>query len=444
MDGLDAVLDSPDTGMDDFAEQPETQVDPAAPPADPAAPPADNIDDPYSSKASKEYASFLKNLRDADPGNAKYARLAKDDHSKLYQLHQLEPKGLDGVRERYAMLDSLMHGEKTGPEALSAMQDELTRMQQVDERLMSGDVSALDDMGEDFNQKALPAMVGPILDRVREANYEAYSRAILPHFVEALKSSELVTNFNGLVDVLDEKPPSWLTPDQRPQWINERLQRVLSHATRMGEWFTAQQQKSQSLGGTKAPSGPGAKQGDPLTEERQKFEQERTEHHWNTNIKPSLDKFASDKFKQEFGPYQQRLKLDAIALGALKREYSSRVAKAAVGNPNYSAQIGRYRAQKNPDAATVLNFAKVEFNKHSKSVMDALVNERYKPFLTSGRQQATPPPAAGATPPAGSGIKMVPVKPAQDQINFKGTPLAWMRQGKYRMNDGSVVQVARQ
>ena len=81
--------------------------------------------DPYSPKSSREYANWLKGLRDSDPAtHGKFARIAKDDHSRLYQLHQMEPRGIDGVREKYALLDSVIHtdperGELRGHEAIA-------------------------------------------------------------------------------------------------------------------------------------------------------------------------------------------------------------------------------------------------------------------------------------------------------------------------------------
>ena len=64
-------------------------------------------DDPYSSKSSKAYSEWLKAQREAfkdDPNASKFLRLSKDNHARLYQLQQMEPRGIDGIREKYAML----------------------------------------------------------------------------------------------------------------------------------------------------------------------------------------------------------------------------------------------------------------------------------------------------------------------------------------------------
>ena len=122
--------------------------------------------DPYAPKGSREYAQWLREQREKagdDPQANKYLRLSKDNHSRLYQLQQMEPKGIDGVREKYAVLDSVVHGELKGIEAIGALQDELRGVQEIDERLFSGDATALKEMGDEFVAQALPKLAGPIL-----------------------------------------------------------------------------------------------------------------------------------------------------------------------------------------------------------------------------------------------------------------------------------------
>src|SRR5271156_3134760 len=78
-------------------------------------------------------------------------------------------------------------------------------------------------------------------------------------------------------------------------------------------------------------------------------------------------------------------------------------------------QIARYRGMKNPDPNTVLNFAKVNFDKHAKTVMESLVNERYKPFLNGKPRGAQPgnTNAAGKGVPPAKGIQYVTTRPAE-------------------------------
>ncbi len=399
-------------------------------------------DDPYSSKASREYSQWLKALREEkanDPASAKFARLSKDNHARLYQLQQMEPRGIDGVRETYALLDSVVHGELKGREAVGALQDELRGVQEVDERLFSGDASALKEMGEEFVQQALPKLAGPILEMVRDSNPDAYAAAVLPHFVEALKNSELVSSFNGLVDVLNEAPPSWLTADQKVQWTQDRLQRVMGLAGKMGNWFNAQQAKAGEL--PKQTALPSTKAGTQPSE-LDTLRKEQETQHWSTNIDPKLNQHADTKFDEQFRPYAKRLHLDKAATFDLKAAFVQGIIKKATANPAYVSQIQRYHQQKRPDAGTVVNFAKVEFDKHAKTVMDALVNQRYKPFLTGGQKQAaTNGNGNGAKngPPPAVGVQVTTVKPTN--IDWKRTTPDMIHAKTYRTLDGKLYQV---
>ncbi len=396
-------------------------------------------DDPYSPKTSKEFSKALKAWREANPEAAKFARIAKDDHARLYELKRLEQRGIDGVREKYAILDSIVHGELKGIEALSAIQDEIRNVAEIDEYLAAGDPRALDALGDGFSE-GLAKLTPTILDRVRESNPEAYAAAVLPHFVEALKESELVQNFNGMVDVLNEAPPTWLSEDQKAQWINDRLNRVVALAGKMGAWFNAQAQKAIPLSEKR--------QVDPskdLNDERAQFETERQKAHWENNIQPGLDRHANQKFQELFQPYAKRLRLDSGAISSLKQSFVQGVVQSASGNKAYMDQISRYWSQKSPDPKTVVNFAKVEFDRHAKTVMNKLVNERYKPFL-NGRPKPQVSTNATATSsakssPVSPGVQIVAVKPPSDQIDFKGTPLEWLHQRKYKLTSGKVVQV---
>lgn len=450
MEGLEgAVLEQEPivTGGDEGAT---TQGEPTEGAPGGETPPSGEPDDPYSPKSSREYSQWLKSLRDADPGNAKFAKLSKDNHSRLYQLNQLEPRGIDGVRERYALMDSVVHGELKGPEAVGAIQDELRGIQELDAKLLSGNAEALTEMGEEFTSQALPKLAGPILDMVKESNPEAYASAILPHLVDALRSSDLVSSFNAMVDTLNEKPPAWLPEANKAEWTREHMAKLVQQATRMGQWFNAQEEKAKGVSrGT--PQNPGASRtsGQPkIEDERAEFEKEKQAHHWRTNIQPGLDRHASKTFDDLFRPYEKRLKLNDASKADLRAAFlggkdRGGVIGAALKNPVYMSQLKRYQAQQNPDANTVLNFAKVEWDKHAKGVFQKLIDTRYGAFLSGQPRQAvaTPPAPGQRTAPVSPGVQIVTQKPAN--VDYKRTPLDWLHQKKYYTTDGKIVQVRR-
>ena len=221
------------------------------------------------------------------------------------------------------------------------------------------------------------------------------------------------------------------------------MQRIVGLAANMGEWMNAQAKKAGEL---KPVDGKQANGKTGLNEERQTFEKERQEHHWKTNISPNLDKHAASSFNTLFGPYGKRLNLDATAKNGLMMEFSKRVAQKASANPVYMSQIQRYRGQKNPDPGAVVNYAKVEFDKHAKNVLEGLVNERYKPFLNGKPRQGVPNQSTQGKmgqnrAPVGPNVAIVSVKPPSEQIDFKKTPLEWIHQKKYQLRNGKVVQV---
>lgn len=436
MDGMEAVLEAPETveiesseGVSSPEFSGETQ---------------DKQQTPESKAAAddKAYRAWLKEQRDADPEkNGKYARLSKDNAERLREVSRIEQRGIDGIRETYAALDSVVHGELKGIAAVGAIQDDLRAVQETDALLEAGDPKALDILGEGFNE-GLAKLTPTILDRVRSSNPEAYAAAVLPHFVEALEGSDLVRTHNAIVDALLEKPADYLTEPQKQAWQTQQLKKLAGLVAANSNWLNAQQAKAKEIPkpGAAQPK-PGQAKLTPEQERLQGYEKQEEEQHWKQNITPGLDKHADAKFDEAFRPYAKRLHLDKAATSDLKQSFVQGVTKKATSNPAYTQQMGRYHSQKKADPNTVLNFAKVEFDKHAKTVMEGLVKQRYNSFL-NGRPQPIPKPTNGAKPaPPSPGVQIVTVKPTN--IDFKNTPLDWLHVKKYRTTDGKVVQVRR-
>ncbi len=439
--GTEAIIPDIDVTVDNSAEQSEGQASSESQEG------SNEKDSPYSPKHSREYSQWLKSLRETNPElNAKFARVSKDNHSRLYQLHQMEPRGVDGIRETYALLDSVVHGELKGAEAIGALQDAVREYAEIDNLLASGDPRALESLGEEFNE-GLAKLAPSLLDRVAQIDPEAYSAAVLPHFVEALKGSELVGSFNKMVDVIEEQPPAWLTADQKQAWGADRMQRIIGLAANMGKWFNAQDEKAAAVSkaGGQVQNGKQPANGKQAETEQSKFYKEQQEHHWKTNINPKIDAYGKQLFREQFAPFSKRLRLDTASATALQRDFETRVAKKSQANPAYMAQIQRIRAQKNPAADAVLNLSKVEANKYAKSVMQELVNERYKPFLNGKPKPAAAVPQNGngarKVAPPSPGIQVVSVKPSSGDIDFKRTSLNQIHNKTYVLKNGKVVQV---
>lgn len=401
-------------------------------------------------KSAREYSQWLKGLKESDPASKRFISTARDQNARMFALSEIEPRGVDGIRETYALLNSLQHGEFSGVEALSALQDAARDAEGADQMIADGDPRVLELFGDDFND-GLAKLTGPILDRIADANPEAYAAAILPHLVGALRGSELVQSFNQMVDVLDQAPPSYLTAEQKQAWAQEQMRTVIGLASKMGQWFKAQADKAGALpkGGNQGGKGGQAKP-DAATQRLQEAEKREQTYHWNTQIAPKTDKHAADTFSKMFAPYAKRLRLDQNATNSLRTEFVNRVVKKAVAktqagqdNP-YVKQMNRYRSSRNPDSASVVNFFKVEFDKHAKTILPELINERYSRFL-KGTSRQERHVGSGQTQgaknrgPVAPNVTIVSVKPKN--IDFKATPLEWLHQKKYRLTDGKVVQV---
>ena len=295
----------------------------------------EHTDDPYSSKSSRAYSEWIKAQREAfkdDPDASKFLRLSKDNHARLYQLQQMEPRGIDGIREKYAMLDSVVHGELKGVDAVGALQDELRSVQEMDERLFSGDANALKEMGDEFVQQALPKLAGPILEMVRDSNPEAYAAAVLPHFVEALKSSELVSSFNGLVDILNEAPPKWLT--REPEDHVDGGASSAGHGSWQDGWGSGSMRSRQKRVNCRSNRQECLKTAGEKPSELDTLRKEQETQHWNTTISSRISiNMQNRTFSKLFAPYAKRLRLDAKRNGRPEAELYSGCGQKVSGKP---------------------------------------------------------------------------------------------------------------
>lgn len=435
MDGLDAgVLDAPeldtpevevddadlgnaDGGLEEQPETPETQ---------------EVKDDPYTTKFSREMRAALKAWEQANPESARFAKQARDNHARLFALQQVEPRGIDGIRENYALLQAI-----GGTEGLTGLQERIAGVEAVDSLILAGDPKAFDELGPDFAE-GLAKLAPAYLERVAQSNPEAFEAAIMPHLVSKLAGSPMISDFNHAVDALKEAPPSWLTPDQKTHWAADRMQRVVAHVAKMAEWFNG-------LGDKAGEVKPGTvdKAKTEFEAERTKFEQEKQEAHWNTNIKPAASQYENAKFEELFKPYNLRLKLDAGAKQDLMQAFKGALNRAGSADQDYLRQMKIYRGQKNPDPAAVTNFVKNAINKHSKTAMETLVKARYGSFLAGKPKTAVNGAKPGAKPtgPEAPHVEIRTVKPPMNEIDHRNTPVDWLAQKKYKLYSGKIIQV---
>lgn len=393
-------------------------------------------------QADKDYAAYIKGLReDGDAG--KFARRMKDDYSRLQALNKIDPKGIDGIRSRYDALNGIAHGDKTGIDAVQSISEALAESQATLDAIAQGDLNSLNEDQMDGVLKMAPTM----LEHLAESNPDAYTALLLPHFVEGLKSSDLYASLNGMLAALNQKPPSWLTKEQLPQWTLEHVQNITGHAQKMSQWFQAQDERVKQLGGKEGNVSRGTGRSEGAQPEAKSGT--ANPQFWQQSVYPQTNAHAEETFNRELRPWAEKLAKAGIRLSdakkeALSKELVSSVQDLALKNPAYTGQMKRFNAQRSPDAASVISTFKTEFGRHAKTVLENLIRRDYGQVLDKGTvRQAAKTNGNGngtKTAPVAAGVTVVSVKPSRDQINFQKTPVDWLYQNKWILKNGKTVQ----
>ncbi|MFZ1013450.1 MAG: hypothetical protein WAN28_08910, partial [Terracidiphilus sp.] len=287
-------------------DAPEVEVEPVEaeveqPAEKPEEQPTDDKD-PYTTKFSREMRAALKEWGN-DPRFAKFANQARDNHARLFALNQLEPRGIDGIRERYQLLDSLALGEQRGPEALTAMQEQFQQIEQLDNMILASDPKAFESLGPEM-MTGLAKLTPHFLDQAEKINPDAVNAAILPRLIRELASGGIIKEFNDLIDVLNAQNDPRFDDKTKMQFARQQL-------AKMGERFNGLHKKAGEIA---APAQP--------KDTPDRLEQERQQFHWDSKIKPEASTFENKKFDELFAPYDKRLKLSETAkadlLGSFK------------------------------------------------------------------------------------------------------------------------------
>jgi hypothetical protein len=389
----------------------------------------------------KAYEEYLKGLRE-DPDN-KFSRRLKDDFGRSKEIYRIDPKGIDGIRAHYDTLNGIAHGDKTGIDAVTSIQEALAESQTNLDAIAQGNFGSLGEEQRDGVLRMAPA----IIDDLAESNPDAYSALLLPHFVEGLKSSALYSSLNGLLSSLNEKPPSWLTKEQIPTWTMEHISKVTGHAQNMAKWFDAQDQRVRELGGKDGTRPQMDRNGQTRATDNGQSGTANPEF-WQRDVYPQTNQHAEETFNKELRPWAEKLAKAGIRLSdakkqALVQEMVRDVTAASMKNPAYKNQMKRFNSQRSPDGASVISTFKTEFNRHAKTSLEALIRRDYGQVLDKGG----PKPAAkqgngsnGKPAPVQAGVKYVSAKPDRARIDFPNTPEDWIHISRYRMKDGSVEQ----
>lgn len=374
-------------------------------------------------RGSKEFRDWLK-TQEATPEGAKFAKQVRADYYKVQQLAELDPEGINGIRAKYALLESA-----GGPEAITQLQERVAEVEATDQLIASGDPKGLAALGPDFDP-GLAKLTPAILDRVMRADPEAYSAAILPHLMTALAGSPLTGDLNRMIDVM-----------QAPH-LDEagKLKALTGLLARIGQWYQVNEEKAGKL-----KTAPVDQQRTQFDQERSEFDKQQQVAHWTNNIAPTVTGYEKQKLDEAFKPYATKLRLDAAGSADLFAAFRSKMKEVGQADKAYMQQMAVYHKQKNPDPAVVSNFVKAAINRHYKTVVDGVVKARYGRFLgntqTRQTQRTQQPGARQVGAPAGGGVTVVAVKPPVEDIDYRRTSESDQWKGVYTLKTGKKVQV---
>lgn len=375
-------------------------------------------------KDSKAYRDAIKAWRDSAKDNPeifKHAKRAYDLNGRMEQLRQLDPKGVDGVRSTYALIQSA-----GGVEAITDLQEKAAQSEAQNELWSKGDPKAFENIPPEWD-KGLAKIAPQYLDRIMKADPESYAAAILPHLMTQLNQSAVPVAVNAMIDILQSAQG---TPE-------EKINAIKAHLAKIGGWWNTQEQRAGHL--------KNGRQADPAASEfetrRTQFEKEKSEHLWNTQIWPDVLKYQTSAIEAALRPHQDRLKFEPAAYKALLNDLNAAVNKDGGSDKDFTKTMDLYRKAKSPNPAQVQAHVKRFVDKYAKPVVDRVVNERYGKFLNSrpgpkpGQSSVTPRPSGPGAP------TMVSAKPGRDTIDFNKTTRDMLWKGTYVLKSGKTVQV---
>ncbi len=324
------------------------------------------------------------------------------------------------------------------------MQSTLAESQAALDTIAQGDLRSLSE-----DQRAGIMQSAPqLLDMLAESDADGYVKAVLPHFVDALRGSQLYSAYGQLVDALSQEPPKWMRPEQKADWTNDRLNAVIAHTSTMGQWFKAQEDRLKEIGEGKPKPGATGEVQPKAEAQTGPFAKTANPEFWEKTVTPESNANASKIFDQELRPWADKLAKAGFRLSdakkqALINEFSLGVKEEALKDKDYVSQIQRYNRQRNPDKASVLSLVTSQFTKHAPNVMKALISRDYGQILdkrTAPKPNGNGNGTKSAPVVPQKGVKIVTVKPNRADIDFPKTPVDWLYQNKWKMKDGSVQQ----
>lgn len=381
-------------------------------------------------KYTREYRDWLKSIK-TDPTLGKHAKTAYNDHGRVLALQELEPRGIDGVREKYALVETLSGRYEGGIDEVTSRLDE---MEGMDNAILNGDPKLWEMLGEDF-KPGLLKLGSSYLDFMAKANPQVYADTLQPHLFGSLVQAPVTQEIVRIEQILANQ-------SAKPE---EKLAAIEQAIEKMGQWYQEQKAKA---GEAKQPPKPDewkTKYEDKVKTD----EQTASERIWKEEITPPVAKFESDRINALARPYG--LRVDADGLARFRSDVKAELAKLGKADKEYMRQMSLYQRSRNPNPQSVQNFVKGGINKHVKTAVETVMNQspwkllRAKPGNQNGNGQR--PPARSGSPVQAGPRTVAPVivsaKPDPNSVDWP----AFKRQSStqqyafvYPLKNGKVVQ----
>jgi len=373
-------------------------------------------------RGSKAFREWLKR-QEATPEGQKFAKQVRADFYKAQQIAEIDPEGINGIRQKYALLESI-----GGVEAVTELQERAAESDALDQALGAGDPRALDTLGPEFDA-GLVKLTPVLLERVMRADPEAFATAMLPHLMSTLAGAPLTADLSRMVEVMNA---AHLDDKGKLDSIGKLLRNI-------AQFYRATEEKA-----AKVKAAPVDQERRAFEQERSRFEQQQQQAHWSNHIIPQVAGHEKQKLEEAFRPYAAKLRLDTAGTEDLFSAFRAKLKEVGQADAAYIKQMGIYHKQKNPDPGTVANFVKAAINRHYKSVVDGVVKARYGRFLGAAAvQQRRVQPAARPGAARNGAPTIVSAKPSPEEIDYRRTPEADQWKGIYTLKDGSRVKWVR-
>lgn len=322
---------------------------------------------------------------------------------QAYKQHFAKP-------EEAAAAKQLIEG-LGGVDGAAAMQQRIQTADLQDSLLKDGNPEVLDAIFKDFPEGAV-ALAPHYLERLSQANPQAFKDLVAPHAVDMLKATNLLDSLAEAYNAQD------------PKQIIQKLWNWAKRQIDARDQSKTAPQKNPSEDKFKAERA-------KLDEEREGLFSEGVAAKVNAAVTPEIQK-AVDQYSRSYGLNDKQ-----------KAHFQNTLQKRLVDDMNadktYVQQVNLRKANKGRTHDTVASYISSEFTRRLADTALNVAQEIYG--APKGRPAATGVPKADTPPqPAGGGAWKVSGQPANSDIDWSHKDAEiWFIQNKARLKSGKIV-----